>query len=145
VWHTFVAAARRWPDRFLSRVLADPIRHDNATILDALGEVDRPAARSLLIAAASQRRAGRRRKSEGREYALRSLIRLRDPHIPDLLVGLVKDRDPAVRFAAMEAAVHHGDARLLPALHKLAQAGKPNAGCARLAIEAIAARQMKRA
>ena len=57
--------------------------HDDIEILDALGEVDRPAARALLVAAVNQRRAGH---AFGRQYAIRSLIRLADPQVPDLLV-----------------------------------------------------------
>src|SRR4051812_24558855 len=47
VWHAFVHAARRWPDRFLQHVLSDPVLHDDIRILDALGEVDRSPARAL--------------------------------------------------------------------------------------------------
>jgi hypothetical protein len=97
VWHAFVVAARRWPDRFLDHVLSDPARHDDIAILDALGEVDRPAARALLVAAVKQRRAGH---AFGRQYAIRSLIRLADPGVSDLLVRLVKDRGSSVRFTA---------------------------------------------
>src|SRR5215207_7436433 len=39
LWHAFVHAARRWPDRFLEHVLADPARHDDIGILDAVGQV----------------------------------------------------------------------------------------------------------
>jgi len=98
VWRAFVVAARRWPDRFLERVLSEPDLHGDIEILDALGEVDRPASRELLVAAIKQRRAGH---ALGRKYALGSLIRLADPQVPDLLVGLVKDRDSSVRFAAV--------------------------------------------
>ena len=125
VWHAFVHAARRWPDRFLEHVLSDPALHGDIEILDALGEVDRPAARALLVAAVNQRRAGH---AFGREYAIRSLIRLADPQVPDLLVRLVKDRDSSVSFAAVTAAIEHGDARALPALQHISEAAKTHLG-----------------
>src|SRR4029453_14452527 len=68
VWHAFVHAARRWPDRFLEHVLSNPALHEDIEILNALAEVDRPAARALLVAAVNQRRAGH---ALGREYAIR--------------------------------------------------------------------------
>jgi len=136
IWQALRVAARRWPDRFLNRVVADPSRHHDIAILDALGEVDRPQARALLIAAANERRAGH---ALGREYALRSLIRLADPSVADLLLRLVKDRDFSVRLAAVRAAVQHGDARLLPALRDTAQAAGTPAGTRQIADAAIEA------
>jgi hypothetical protein len=136
VWHAFVVAARRWPDRFLEHVLSDPALHEDIEILDALGEVDRPAARALLLAAASQRRAGH---AFGRQYAIRSLIRLADPQVPDLLVRLVKDRDSSVGFAAVTAAIEHGDARSLPALQHISEAAKTALGTREFALDAIEA------
>ncbi len=117
VWRAFVVAARRWPDRFLEQVLSNPARHDDIEILDALGEVDRPAARALLVAAVNQRRAGH---AFGREYAIRSLIRLADPQVPDLIPPsdqrrLVELRRPATRTAAitvLEVLVHRVGARV---------------------------------
>lgn len=53
---THSSTPRRWPDRFLEHVLSNPALHDDIEILDALGEVDRPAARALLVAAVNQRR-----------------------------------------------------------------------------------------
>ncbi len=141
LWHAVVVSARRWPDRFLNHVLADSALHDDIEILDALGEVDRPAARALLVAAVNERRAGH---AFGRQYGLRSLIRLADPRVPDLLVRLVKDRDSSVRFAAVEAAIEYGDARVVPALQQIAEAGKAPTGTreyAADAIEAIAVRE----
>jgi phosphatidylserine decarboxylase len=141
VWHEFVHAARRWPDRFVEHVLSNPALHDDIEILDALGEIDRPAARALLVAAVNRRRAGH---AFGRKYAIRSLIRLADPQVPDLLVRLVKDRDSSVSFAAVTAAIEHGDARSLPALQHISEAAKTPLGTrqfARDAIEAIAVRE----
>jgi hypothetical protein len=135
-WHAFVHAARRWPDRFLEHVLSDPALHDDIEILDALGEVDRPVARALLVAAVNQRRAGH---AFGREYAIRSLIRLADPQVPDLLVRLVKDRDSSVSFAAVAAAIEHGDARSLPALQHISAAAKTHLGTREFALDAIEA------
>jgi hypothetical protein len=136
LWQAFVVAARRWPDRFLRNVHANPSLAGDIGILDALGRVDRPAARELLVAAATERRAGH---ALGREYALRSLIRLADPRVPDLLIRLVNDRDSSVRFAAVTAAVTHGDARLLPALRRIAAAERTPAGTRARAEDAIAA------
>jgi hypothetical protein len=136
VWHAFVHAARRWPDRFLEHVLSDPALHDDIEILDALGEVDRPAARALLVAAVNQPRAGH---AFGRQYAIRSLIRLADPQVPDLLVRLVKDRDSSVRFTAVTAAIEHGDARSLPALQHISEAAKTPLGTRQFALDAIEA------
>jgi hypothetical protein len=136
VWRAFVVAARRWPDRFLEHVLSDPALHGDIEILDALGEVDRPAARELLVAAVNQRRAGH---AFGRQYALGSLIRLADPQVPDLLVRLVKDRDSSVRFAAVTAAIEHGDARSLPALQHISEAAKTSLGTRQFALDAIEA------
>jgi biotin carboxyl carrier protein len=136
VWHAFVHAARRWPDRFLEHVLSNPALHDDIEILDALGEVDRPAARALLVAAVNQRRAGH---GFGRQYAIRSLIRLADPQVPDLLVRLVKDRDSSVSFAAVTAAIEQGDARSLPALQHISEAAKAAPGTRQFALDAIEA------
>ncbi len=136
VWRAFVVAARRWPDRFLEQVLSNPARHDDIEILDALGEVDRPAARALLVAAVNQRRAGH---AFGREYAIRSLIRLADPQVPDLLVRLVKDRDSSVRFAAVEAAIEHGDVRSLPALQHISALPRTPLGTREYALDAVEA------
>ncbi|WP_446215741.1 HEAT repeat domain-containing protein [Micromonospora sp. IBHARD004] len=136
VWHAFVVAARRWPDRFLEHVLSNPALHDDIEILDALGEVDRPAARALLVAAVNQRRTGH---AFGRRYAIGSLIRLADPQVPDLLVRLVKDRDSSVRFAAVTAAIEHGDARSLPALQHISEAVKTALGTREFALDAIEA------
>lgn len=136
VWHTLVVAARRWPDRFLEQILTDPSRHADIAVLDALGEVDRPGARALLVSAATDRRAGR---AFSREYALRGLIRLADPSLPELLIRLVKDRAPAVRQAAVEAAAEHGDARLLPELRRTVRAEKTPAEIRSRAAQAIAA------
>ena len=136
VWHAFVHAARRWPDRFLEHVLSDPALHDDIEILDALGEVDRPAARALLVAAVNQRHAGH---AIGRQYAIRSLIRLADPQVPDLLIRLVKDRDSSVSFTAVTAAIEHGDARSLPALQHISEAAKTPLGTRQFALDAIEA------
>jgi hypothetical protein len=136
IWRAVVVSARRWPDRFLDHVLADPALHDDIEILDALGGVDRPEARALLAAAVNERRAGH---AFGRKYGLRSLIRLADPRVPDLLVRLVKDRDSSVRFAAVEAAIEYGDARVVPALRQIAEAGKTPAGTREFAADAIEA------
>ena len=103
-------------------------------ILDALAEVDRPAAREILVTAATQRRAGH---AFQREYALRSLIKLGDPRVPDLLVRLVKDRDWSVRFAAVQAGIDRGDVRLVPALRRLAQASRTPPGTRAAAFDAI--------
>jgi HEAT repeats len=105
-------------------------------ILNALGEVDRPAAREMLVAAANERRAGH---AFHRECAMRSLIKLGDPRVPDLLVRLVKDRDSSVRFAAVKAAVELGDARVMPALRRLAQASRTPPGTRAGALDAIKA------
>jgi hypothetical protein len=140
-WHAFVIAARRWPDRFLEHALSGPHPGIEIVIVDALGEVDRPAARDMLVAAANDRRAGHALR---REYALRSLIKLGDPRVPDLLVRLVTDRASSVRFAAVEAAEERGDMRLVPALRRLAQASKTPPGtrtAASAAISAILARE----
>ena len=105
-------------------------------ILNALGAVDRPAAREMLVAAAYERRAGH---ALHREYAMRSLIKLGDPRVPGLLVRLVRDRDWSVRFAAVKAAVEFGDARVVPALHRLAQASSTPPGTRAGALDAIKA------
>ncbi|WP_203907765.1 hypothetical protein [Rhizocola hellebori] len=136
LWHAFVHAARRWPDRFLEHVLSDPALHEDIEILDALGEVDRPAARALLVAAVNQRRAGH---AFGRRYAIGSLIRLSDPQVPGLLARLVKDRDSSVRFAAVTAAIEHGDARCMPALQHVSEAAKTPWGTRQFALDAIEA------
>jgi HEAT repeats len=135
-WHAFVVAAQRWPDRFLERALSGPHRGIEIVILNALGEVDRPAAREMLVAAANERRAGH---AFHREYAMRSLIKLGDPRVPDLLVRLLTDRDSSVRFAAVKAAVEFGDARVVPALHRLAQASRTPPGTRAGALDAIKA------
>jgi hypothetical protein len=75
----------------------------------------------LLVAAVNQRRAGH---AFGRKYGVRSLIRLADPQVPDLLVRLVKDRDSSVSFAAVTAAIEHGDARSLPAIQHISATAK---------------------
>jgi HEAT repeats len=134
VWWTFVVAARRWPDRFLGHVVSDPTRHADITILRALGEVDRPAARALLVAATNERQAGH---ALCREYALRALVQLADPAVPDVLVRLVKDRSSSVRHAALVAAVKHGDARLIPILQHIANAPKTPPGSRSQALDAI--------
>jgi HEAT repeats len=135
-WYAFVVAARRWPGRFLQYALSGPHRGIEIVILDALGEVDRPAAREMLVTAANDRRAGH---ALHREYAMRSLIKLGDPRVPDLLVRLVKDRDSSVRFASVKAAVELGDARLVPALRRLAQASRTPPGTRAEALDAIKA------
>jgi len=87
------------------------------------------------------RRVGR--QSE-RYVALRSLIRRHDPRLPDLLVDLVRDRAELVR-SAVEAAITYGDARLLPALRRIAAAPKTPPGSradAQRAIEAIERRAL---
>ena len=136
VWYAFVSAARRWPNRFLDRVLADPALREDIGILDALGHVDLPQARELLVAAAHERRAGH---AFGRQYALRSLIRLDDPRVPDLLVRLVSDRASLVRFEAVVSAIEHGDPRLIPALRRLDGTETTPLGTREFALDAIEA------
>ena len=136
VAYAFVIAARHWPDRFLEHVMKARSQRLDMTILNALGEVDRPQARELLIAAASQRQAGH---AFGRQAALRSLIRLADPRVPDLLVNLVKDRDSSVRFTAVLSAIDHGDLRLLPRLRHIAEGARTPPGERELALDAIEA------
>ena len=78
-----------------------------------------------------------------REYALRSLVRLAHPALPELLANLVKDRSPTVRHAAVVAAARHGDSRLLAALRHITHAASTPAGtraCAATAIQTISSR-----
>ena len=130
-WAAFTVAARCWPDRFLELVRDRPL---DIVLLSALGEVDRPAARELLVAAIGQRAAG---NGSRRRFALESLLRLADPRLPDLLVPLVGDRDSSVRFAAVLAAIDHGDGRLLPRLHRIVDAPRTPPGTREYALDAI--------
>jgi HEAT repeat protein len=68
---------------------------------------------------------------------MRSLIKLRDPRVPDLLVRLVKDRASSVRFAAVNAAIGLGDARVVPALRRLTQSSSTPPGTRAAALDAI--------
>src|SRR6266545_2045494 len=72
VWHAFVVAARRWPDRFLEHVLSNPALHDDIEILDALGEVDRRAALVLPAGRPRRERRGFRCRRAGLDLTRRA-------------------------------------------------------------------------
>jgi HEAT repeat protein len=59
--------------------------------------------------------------------------------VPDLLIRLVKDRDSSVRFAAVEAAIAHGDGRLIIPLQQAIDSAKTSPGTREYALAAIAA------
>jgi HEAT repeat protein len=132
-----IAAARRWPDRFMAFLDDHPeLPPDSVPVLQALGWIDRPDARDLLVGVVQRRAAGNQYK---RECALEGLARLADPRLPGLLLRLIKDRSPDVRNLAVSAAIENGDARLLPALRRVAPAERTYPGVRNAAYDAIEA------
>lgn len=132
-----IAAARRWPDRFMALLHDHPEwTPDSVPVLQALGWIDRPDARDLLVNVVQRRDAGHQYK---RECALDGLARLADPRLPDLLLKLMRDRSGTVRDRAVRAAIDSGDARLLPALRRVASEERTYPGVRDAAYDAIEA------
>jgi hypothetical protein len=133
-------AARRWPDRFVKLAADHPRLRQHVLVLQALGGVDSAGAAELLIAATQLRAFG---LTTTRWIALRSLLELDHPSLPDVLLPLIGDRAALVRSAAIEAAIGHGDVRLIDRLlPAAARRGNPigTVDDAFDAIEAIATR-----
>jgi hypothetical protein len=132
-----ITAAMRWPDRFLALLRDHPEwTSDSVPVLQALGWIDRPDARDLLFDVVQRRDAGHQYE---REFALTGLARLGDPRLPDLLLKLIGDRSRTVRDRAVSAAIEYGDARLLPALRRVASAARTYPGVRDAAYDAIEA------
>ncbi|MEV4537130.1 HEAT repeat domain-containing protein [Asanoa sp. NPDC049518] len=111
------SAARQWPKRFEAVVSASPKLRRDTNVIRALASLRTPTSEAILLEAAQVREAG---NGYLRAVAVASLVERRSRALTALLPRLLGDRHEAARQAALDAAHRFGDARSLPALHRIA-------------------------
>ena len=129
-------AASHWPQRFAELVAADAHLRRHSRFLWALGWADCDLSAQLLIDAAGAADAC---DQYTRWCALKSLERLANRALPDVLTSLINDEAELLRGAAVAIAIGYGDARLVSDLHRIALADRTPPGTRAAAWDAIEA------
>src|SRR5829696_1509129 len=129
-------AASHWPQRFAELVAADAQLRRHSRVLWALGWADCDVSAQVLIDAAGAAEAC---DQYTRWCALKSLERLANRALPDVLTSLINDEAELLRGAAVQIAIGYGNARLVSDLHRIALADRTPPGTRAAAWDAIEA------